>query len=123
MPSSCHWLHSVSKTCSRSSLTVAIGDSQIAEGSAKFDPEPFARIMCPRPSRSIAELLGRRFEQSEVLKVLAAWALIGGCIELEEDLVAPVGNLEDETRPTLDDAHGRSHLRADPGQAMTAVPY
>jgi hypothetical protein len=78
---------------------LAIGDSQIAEGGAKFAPEPFARIMCPRPSRSIAELLGRRFEPSEILKVLAAWALIGSCIELEEDLVAPVGNIEDETAP------------------------
>src|SRR5438552_15343051 len=55
--------------------------------------------MRPRPSRSVAEFLRRRFEPPKVIEVLAAWALIGSRVELEEDLVAPVGDIEDETAP------------------------
>ena len=55
--------------------------------------------MRPRPSRSVAELLRRQFEPPKVIEVLAAWALIGSRVELEEDLVAPVGDTEDETAP------------------------
>jgi hypothetical protein len=78
---------------------VAIDDSEVAKSGAKFDPEPFARIMRPRPSRSIAEFVRRRFEPPKVIEVLAAWALIGSRVELEKDLVASVGDIEDETAP------------------------
>lgn len=55
--------------------------------------------MCARPRRRVAQLFMRRLKPSEVFEVLASWTLIGGGIELEEDLIAPVGDVEHQTAP------------------------
>ncbi|HEV8534781.1 MAG TPA: hypothetical protein VGR87_03550 [Candidatus Limnocylindria bacterium] len=82
--------------------------------------------MRPRPSGGFTEFIGRRFEAAEVLEVLAPWALIDRCVQLEEDLVATISDVQDQASPSSgmgpsEHAFRQSELRERSGTSVEPV--
>ncbi len=96
------------RTCSRSSLYVAIDDPEMTQCPAQLVSEAFARIVCPCPRGCRPELVDRRLEPAEVVEALAVWTLVDSGVQLEVDLVAAVSEVQKPALPTRDDVLARA---------------